>query len=382
MHTLWHWKASAQPSTSHLPYSAAPVDSCYSHDKERQLEFCQGGSYRGEHERWWSSVIDGLAKGLDGYFQNLYGVQTLHINYSSVSWYWNSVPARSQVHVQWLCVSCPPSTRRHGALWAVSEEAKAHPARHSMQVRPGDMLIFPGFFVRMIPAPLLVVPDGTWVEVMRVSRIETLDRDVRSLNTWQQFYFLVAPGSGIWYNVGRSLRLSSSRQNLGCAAAARDGFDSIQLGSSFRGYSSELIDCRGSHHAQQLPPKVWVAACPPPHISLLVGIPEPFFSPALHVDRTVDRGGESSRHNRPDHPRPSNCYCSKARHYLNCEAEGRRRDARGNRGQSACCRAEFAIFRPLSELSGGNCRARPRACTVSSTFHRAGHHQGHGRVRG
>ena len=131
------------------------------------------------------------------------------------------------------------------------------------------------------------VADGTWVEVMRVARRELKLRHspgacevaqgapaaisfhystapslyprrpaaalslptprvtTLSRRTTPTVWFFLAAGSGIWWNTGRSLRLSDIGSFSGCHDAAARGFETVQLRRSFRGYSYELIDCRG-----------------------------------------------------------------------------------------------------------------------------------------
>ena len=178
------------------------------------------------------------------------------------------------------------------------------------------------------------MPDHTWVEIMRVGRIddkvpvyEQADR-----STIGQVWFWLAPGSGIWWNTGRTLVVNASITTEGrylespracttlnearawwterneafghvtCAAAMRDGYDSIQLTSSFCGYSWELIDCRGANRPDAH--TTWTAACPPPHVLLMRGLPMPRLAPALDGVR-----GKSS-----------GCACASSHDFVNCDA--------------------------------------------------------------
>lgn len=60
------------------------------------------------------------------------------------------------------------------------------------------------------------MPDNAWVEVMRISRFESNTLASERCTIGQVFYW-VAFGSGIWINVGRSVR--DQRGSLGSAIA-------------------------------------------------------------------------------------------------------------------------------------------------------------------
>ena len=167
-------------------------------------------------------------------------------------------------------------------------------------------LRFPGFFVHRFDASALLppyvsgVPDNTWVEVLRVARIET--HFGNSSCTAGQVWFWLAMGSGIWWNTGRSLR----GENPGCGEARRRGFDSIQLLRSFNGYSYELVDCRGAEAPGAS--RRWESACPPPHVELRAGAPpRPYFAPALAEGLPAEAARRSSA-----------CLCDQSRYHLNC----------------------------------------------------------------
>ena len=90
----------------------------------------------------------------------------------------------------------------------------------------------------------------------------------------------VAPGSGIWLNVGRSLvranpsaseELWKESQHRPCEKWGPLGYDTIQLVQFRNGYSFALLDCRGA--ALPTAKQLWNVACPPPHVRLLAGIP-------------------------------------------------------------------------------------------------------------
>ena len=172
------------------------------------------------------------------------------------------------------------------------------------------------------------MPSHTWVEVMRISRIADQDRKwaQADLSTIGQVWFFLSPG-GIWWNTGRSLVINTTvstettlwdrvratlrggrrtisplsatactspaqvnmwwaRRNAEfrlatCTRARAAGYDSMQLTSSFCGFSFELVDCRGAERfdAEQ----TWTSACPPTHIQLMSGLPTPRVAPALEL---------------------------------------------------------------------------------------------------
>jgi len=225
---------------------------------------------------------------------------------------------------------------------------------------------FPGFFVVRdlfpqgpvaadppfpVGMPERGLPDHTWVEVMRISRLDDkTSREVADRSQVGQVWFWLASGSGIWWNTGRSLVINininitamaaidggatesvlSSRacvpsvhnaddytnrsllnfwrmrderlREFTCKRARAMGYDSMQLTSSFCGFSWELVDCRGIDRSDAA--QTWTAACPPPHVQMLRGLPEPRVAPAVaHVT------GPSSP-----------CFCETGHNFLNCAA--------------------------------------------------------------
>ena len=122
----------------------------------------------------------------------------------------------------------------------------------------------------------------------------------------------VAPGSGIWYNVGRSLdargptkftQLWKSLPDRPCTVAHQRGYDSIQLSAWDSRFTFELLDCRG---ATQLDAnRSWHSACPPAHVALLNGAPPRHrYAPALehlHFEEL-----------------PRSCTCDDSFDFLNC----------------------------------------------------------------
>lgn len=180
------------------------------------------------------------------------------------------------------------------------------------------------------------VKDHTWVEVMRIARIDDkLDKygQQADRSTIGQVWFWLAPGSGIWWNTGKTLVVntsvaisqdSTSLSSTSCTSpttlnswwetrdkkfkwatckkAREMGYDSMQLTNSFCGFSWEMVDCRGADRSDA--DETWTAACPPPHVRLLRGLPAPRVAPAL-----VDARGPSSA-----------CICSSDHSHINCDA--------------------------------------------------------------
>ena len=101
---------------------------------------------------------------------------------------------------------CSLRRSRMGAPAGLRYEENA--ASHHRQRLP---LAFPGFFVHhtreQTERRRRGVPSHTWVEVMRISRIADQDRKwaQADLSTIGQVWFFLSPGSGIWWNTGRSL---------------------------------------------------------------------------------------------------------------------------------------------------------------------------------
>lgn len=189
---------------------------------------------------------------------------TTLVNASRMEFFWNTVPGRTSFRVLWSCASCSTKGyRAPTALWAPSEEATSnpflfergylrrcnatehpscasplvrnhvlqtievndrktvHPPGYTIQNLPQRPFHFPGFFraaaaaggknsTQLVSA---TIPDGTWCEVMRVARWNIESSRYPTGSTRGQVWFWLAVGSGIWWNVGRSLRLSHERNN-------------------------------------------------------------------------------------------------------------------------------------------------------------------------
>ena len=296
--TKTHSKAAAQLLTD-LPYGARPGidDRCSTFDTAQLASHCAGtAAVQSQQSAWLANVaggsnIQGVTHDslLGDYLHDIYGQPVALIYGALLRFYWNAVPGRRSFGVLWSCYICTVrGLRRPKALWAPSEEARMRLAGTS------SGLSFPGFFVHgsSIVAPNDTgtrpgVPDFTWVEVMRVSRRENHQNHPEAMNTAEQVWFWYAAGSGIWFNVRRSLRLEGTlERSPGCRHARLHGFDSIQLLHSFADYSYEIIDCTAASatapNAAGGPLVAWEAACPPSHVSLRVGLPPlPRFAPAL-----------------------------------------------------------------------------------------------------
>jgi len=206
---------------------------------------------------------------------------------------------------------------------------------------------FPGFFVRLDGTALVsTTADGnrqargvnnfTWVEVMRIDRIDDKRPDEHADRaTVGQLWFWHAPGSGVWWNTGRTLVLDLTQhirvskagafteracaspfsifdwwrkrdevyKHQTCTAVRDKGYDSMQLLSSFCGFSHEFVDCRGAGRGDAN--TTWSIACPPPHVPLMRGLPEPRHAPALTSLPSL-------------HGVASRCHCSVQLDHINC----------------------------------------------------------------
>ena len=101
-----------------------------------------------------------------------------------------------------------------------------------------------------------------------------------------QFWYYHAPGSGIWLNIGRSLRMESAGVfSPGCQQAVSRGYDTISLspdntkvpdGSTHYGGISEIVDCRALQRDPISIHLLWQSTCPPANASgLRAGIRAP-----------------------------------------------------------------------------------------------------------
>ena len=286
---------------------------------------------RGQTE-WLHHVIDGDWD-LAPYLHGIYGerVDASRISLAEIDFFWNYVPGRSSFDATWACWNC--EVMKRGLLWAPVSDAflnphvvERYPSAARCQHARGDPSwdtnclrgpafdhmdigkgTFPGFFVRRFdnfwidlerwraPAHFTTgVPDHTWVEVMRVARLDISGPPmVDGLATCAvgQVWMWYAPGSGIWWNTGRSKfydtppvpiwRTESYQRGHTppCTSARAEGYDSIQMVSFGTAFSFELLDCRGADLATAS--RKWEAACPPAHVELRAGVPERRYAPAL-----------------------------------------------------------------------------------------------------
>jgi len=177
-----------------------------------------------------------------------------------------------------------------GALWAPLSDAIMDPCTTP------EPMPFPGFFVTRTPpihedVRMTGVPDNMWVEIIRIARRNDKSQE-RDQCLVGQVWFWAAPGSGVWWNTGRSKRLLGSSylyRRPTCREVRLQGFDSMQFSPFFPKMTLELVDCRGAHRSDAL--SRWESACPPGHIDLRAGTPRPRYAPALHdeVARTWRR---------------------------------------------------------------------------------------------
>ena len=317
---------------------------------------CREGTLAKEQQAWlhWANA-GAPSSELRSYLTRVYGegLDTLRVNVEQLNFFWDWVPGRSGFAVAWQCAAergwfdaCGSSSVLYASFWegALSpemlrngDEAEACASRGNQRTNcmsdlirrnfDGARLSFPGFFVhrreqgargghytggRFDRTHLEQgVPDDHWVEVMRVPRLEDKVNE-RDLTAVGQVWMWLAMGSGVWWNTGRSLVVNGPQRwgdfYASCWEAARQGFDTIQLKSSFGGFSYELIDCRGVGRQDEW--QTWVEACPPPHVQLRAGVPAerryaPFFldSDAVVADSTAERL----------------CRCDRGRNYINCD---------------------------------------------------------------
>ena len=176
---------------------------------------------------------------------------------------------------------------------------------HMLHAFDAVALRFPGFFVQHVGAASAVTSaanDHAWIEVMRIARLDDREDAVEPNETCTvgQVWFWAAPGSGVWLNVGRSLVVRGDAARPGCREAHAQGYDTIQMPAAMGGFSSELLDCRGA--AQPDARSRWESACPPAHVRLLAGTPQPRYAPALPSSWNAEE----------------ECVCDASRDYLSC----------------------------------------------------------------
>ena len=343
--------------------------------------------------RAWLSAVEATdaAFKMSCYYGRVYpGIATgARVNASQLDYFWSHVPtlgATSVLGVSAISImanapsgACPMPDR---SLWMVKEDAALHPARLSCAdvsacrcenaecaprlAADNDVTssfssswscavaamssapAFPGFFahrsdkdaIRRVPshsswvskaaATNRHVADNTWVEVMRIARMDdrfgapAADSPFESeMALVGQVWFWVARGSGVWLNVGRSLVMRGPQPvasrtavelsagpvttNPTCREARSRGYDTIQLLRSF-GMTNELIDCRGAARPDWN--VTYEPGCPPPHVELRAGLPTPRDAPALE-------GVEGSF---------AACACDRSYDFANCYGSPSKRD--------------------------------------------------------
>jgi len=156
-----------------------------------------------------------------------------------------------------------------------------------------------------------LVQDDEWVEVTHFARLEdhTAPEDISSVG---QMWYWMAPGSGIWLNVGKAVRYDTAGLDAqgGCPKAIQDGYDTIintpwhnatspQNGYMNYGGMVEIVDCRGAQGGREVNfQKMWEGPCPPPGAGALrSGLPN------LGSDYSCE------------------CRCDMSKWYLNCEGQ-------------------------------------------------------------
>ena len=316
-------------------------------------------------------------------------------------------------------------------------------ASHHRQRLP---LAFPGFFVHhtreQTERRRRGVPSHTWVEVMRISRIADQDRKwaQADLSTIGQVWFFLSPGSGIWWNTGRSLVINTTvstettlwdrvratlrggrrtisplsatactspaqvnmwwaRRNAEfrlatCTRARAAGYDSMQLTSSFCGFSFELVDCRGAERIDA--EQTWTSACPPTHIQLMSGLPTPRVAPALELasgpayaclcagrHSFLNCAARSPARHGPSSPRPAaasaGALAGAVRHYLGLVYPAAKLDDASNEAVLERFNSLHFYYEPLVSRStilaaatqnlGSSCKAvSSLSCSLSCTL--------------
>ncbi len=196
-------------------------------------------------------------------------------------------------------------------LWGLLGAPKVRQWDRSVVTEKGDVFVpgdtgyiyrFPGAF--QFVGGVFEPQDNAWVEVMHFYR----RRDHfarRSLPSMGQFWMYSAPGSGIWYNIGRALRRNTAGESSpGCKYALENGYDSYILSPNNRNlppnqshYAGlvEIVDCAGAKQDQKNLDRVWEHGCPPPNASQFKQLHNGLLEP---------------------------CECNRTRTYLNCISGG------------------------------------------------------------
>lgn len=297
-----------------------------------------------------------MAHAMREYYSKIYGLHAheacAYVDPTLLTFFWAFAPNRSSFRVLWITAYC--SKYHRNLLWGPIDDALLSTrlvqtysgAENCRTDDPGDedgyddpclaslawggrsnpAISFPGFFAqkfdysRLSDAPMASVwrgglADHTWAEVMRIDRIDLTSHGDTTTCTVGQLWLWLSPGSGIWYNVGRSKRalttadaasLWSGLPTRPCTIARREGYDSVQLIEFDNGFSFEIMDCRGA----ELPnyDHSWDVGCPPPHIELRAGVPPRAerWAPAL-ASLPIEAEGTTD------------CVCDASWSHINCE---------------------------------------------------------------
>ena len=144
---------------------------------------------------------------------------------------------------------------------------------------PGDssfIFPFPGAF--QYTGHVFAPHDYEYVEVMHFYRQKD-HHALRDIPSVGQFWYYSAPGSGIWINLGRALRMNTAgRYSPRCEHALNNGYDSYMLSpdntdlpstQSHYGGMVEIVDCAGAKADRSNLHVVWEYACPHQNYSSL-----------------------------------------------------------------------------------------------------------------
>ena len=269
------------------------------------------------HQCAWSSWVEGCSEGeVEGcaafwrYLRDVYGVsEASRVNGTALGFFWKVAPHLSEVPPLEACNECGPVMRPR-ALFVPKWDFGARPTGGVRisdffyglpstplplppavpKVAPSIRRSFPGACTNAARRPLFDVVldetsmdpltgdararnvgglgDGAWVEVIRIARRDDKWREGDHCFE-SQIWFWVAPGSGIWYNLGKTLVLppkytKAGRQFMSCRQAMSAGYDSIQIPMYPGTYAYELVACSGANLTTPYEELVsWWAACPP-----------------------------------------------------------------------------------------------------------------------
>jgi hypothetical protein len=163
---------------------------------------------------------------------------------------------------------------------------------------PAFIFPFPGAF--QYTGHVFTPHDYEYVEVMHFYRRKD-HQPLRDIPSVGQFWYYSAPGSGIWMNLGRALRMrTAGKYSPGCEYALDNGYDTYVLSpdntglpstQSYYGGMVEIVDCAGGKADRNNLHIVWEYACPHEDYSMLYQMKNAMLEP---------------------------CNCSNSVSYLNC----------------------------------------------------------------